>query len=341
MSETSRMSRFPETGLLPLVAQGHERRPVRVTALGGGHGLYGSLSALKLITTALTAVVTVADDGGSSGKLREELDVLPPGDLRMALSALCDDTDWGRTWRDVMQHRFTSSSADRPTALENHALGNLLIVTLWELLQDPIAGLDWAGALLNARGRVLPMATDPLIIEGDIVSKNEHGVTFRDTVQGQARLAQAGRVDKVRLLPEDVVACPDAVRAVHEADWVVLGPGSFFTSLLPHLLLPGLRDAVLATTAQTCLVMNLELDGNETRGMSAADHLLVLRDYVPEIRVNTVIADPTAVGERGTFEDVAAQLGATVLWASVAESDQPGVHDPLKLAAAYKQVFKG
>lgn len=340
MAEVARGARFPETGLLPVLAPGHDR-PVRVTALGGGHGLYGSLSALKLLTTSLTAVVTVADDGGSSGRLREEFDVLPPGDLRMALAALCDDTDWGRTWRDVMQHRFTSLAPERPTALEQHALGNLLIVTLWELLGDPVAGLDWAGALLNARGRVLPMATEPLVIEGDIVTRNEHGVTFRDTVQGQAQLAKAGRVDKVRLLPEGSQACLDAVRAIDEADWVVLGPGSFFTSVLPHLLLPGLRDALLDTSAQVCLVMNLELDGNETRGMSAADHLLVLREYVPELRVNTVIADPSAVGEHKTFEDVAISLGAQVLWAEVNEAGQPGVHDPLKLAAAYKQAFRG
>ncbi|MFW0181554.1 gluconeogenesis factor YvcK family protein [Rothia sp. CCM 9417] len=339
MPETFRAPRFPETGLLPIIHQGHPL-PVRVTALGGGHGLYGSLSALKLITSALTAVVTVADDGGSSGKLRHELDVLPPGDLRMALSALCDDTDWGRTWRDVMQHRFTQRTDARPTALENHALGNLLIVALWDLLGDCVAGLDWAGALLNARGRVLPMSLTPLVIEGDIVSTNEHGVEFRDTVQGQATLAKAGRVDKVRLLPAEAEPCPEAVSAVHEADWVVLGPGSFFTSLLPHLLLPGLREAILNTSAKICLVMNLELDGKETQGMSAADHLLVLRDYVPEIRVNTVIADPAATGEREIFENVASQLGAEVLWVEVAETDQPGVHDPLKLAAAYKQVFK-
>lgn len=339
MSEATRVTRFPETGLLPITAQGHDT-PVRVTALGGGHGLYGSLSALKLVTSALTAVVTVADDGGSSGQLRQEMDVLPPGDLRMALSALCDDTDWGRTWRDVMQHRFTSRSADRPTTLENHALGNLLIVTLWELLGDCVAGLDWAGALLNARGRVLPMSTTPLVIEGDIVSTNEHGVTFRDTVQGQATLAKAGTVENVHLLPKDAPACDDAIRAVHDSDWVVLGPGSFYTSVLPHLLLQGLRDAVLNTSAKICLVMNLELNGNETRGMSAADHLLVLRQYVPELRVNTVIADPQVVGEQDAFEDVAATLGATVHWASVSETDQPGVHDPLKLAAAYKEVFK-
>lgn len=339
MADSLRASRFPETGLLPVVGSG-QTQSVKVVALGGGHGLYGSLSALKLVSNSLTAVVTVADDGGSSGRLRDEMDVVPPGDLRMALSALCDDTDWGRTWRDVMQHRFTSKDPDQPLTLENHALGNLLIVTLWQLLDDCVAGLDWAGALLNARGRVLPMATTPMVIEGDILTENEHGVTFRETVTGQAKLAKAGRVDKVRLLPENTEPCPDAVAAIEDADWVVLGPGSFYTSLLPHLLLPGMRDAILRSQAKICLVMNLVLDGNETRGMSAADHLLVLRDYAPELRVNTVIADPDAVGERDLFEQAAAALGASLVWASVSESGQPGVHDPLKLAAAYKEVFR-
>ena len=128
-----------------------------VVALGGGHGLAASLAALRHLTDRLTAVVTVADDGGSSGRLRRELGVLPPGDLRMALSALCDDSEWGELWRDVMQHRFASAGA-----LHDHAMGNLLIVTLWELLGDPVAGLDWVARLLGARGRVLPMAGVPI-----------------------------------------------------------------------------------------------------------------------------------------------------------------------------------
>ncbi len=133
------------TGPLPLVppasavmASQQDKGP-SVVALGGGHGLSASLSALRLLTSELTAVVTVADDGGSSGRLREEYGVLPPGDLRMALSALCDDTDWGRTWRDVMQHRFTPGKG-RGGSLDEHAMGNLLIVTLWELLGDTVAG---------------------------------------------------------------------------------------------------------------------------------------------------------------------------------------------------------
>ena len=128
-----------------------------VVALGGGHGLAASLSALRRITTDLTAVVTVADNGGSSGRLREEFGVLPPGDLRMALAALCGDDRWGQTWARVLQHRFESEGQ-----MHGHSMGNLLIVTLWELLHDHVDGLDWVAGLLGARGRVLPMAEAPL-----------------------------------------------------------------------------------------------------------------------------------------------------------------------------------
>ena len=135
----------------------------RVVALGGGHGLSATLKALRSIDIDPTAVVTVADDGGSSGRLRREFDCLPPGDLRMALAALCDDsTDWGTTWRDVLQHRFKGQGE-----LDNHALGNLLILALWQLLEDDLAGLDWVGRLLNIHGRVVPMSSSPLVIEAD------------------------------------------------------------------------------------------------------------------------------------------------------------------------------
>ena len=131
-----------------------------VVALGGGHGLAASLSALRRVTQRLTAVVTVADDGGSSGRLRRELGVLPPGDLRMALAALCGDDEWGQTWSRVVQHRFRSEGD-----LHDHAVGNLLIVALWELLGDSVEGLAWMGRLLGVQGRVLPMSVEPLEIE--------------------------------------------------------------------------------------------------------------------------------------------------------------------------------
>ena len=209
-----------------------------VVALGGGHGLAASLSALRHLTDRLTAVVTVADDGGSSGRLRREFGVLPPGDLRMALSALCDDSEWGRLWRDVLQHRFASAGT-----LHDHAIGNLLIVTLWELLGDTVSGLDWVGRLLGARGRVLPMAAVPLDIEA-VVQRHRPGRARRahhGARPGRRRHhagAGRGRAAGARSTPP---ACAPAVEAVRAADWVVLGPGSWFTSVLPHLLVPSSR----------------------------------------------------------------------------------------------------
>src|SRR5439155_6114855 len=136
----------------------------RVVAFGGGHGLFASLSALRRVSDRLTAVVTVADDGGSSGRLRRELGVLPPGDLRMALAALCRDDEWGRTWADVLQHRFSSDGE-----LHDHSVGNLLIVALWELLGEAVDGLDWVARLLGAQGRVLPMSAVPLDITARVL----------------------------------------------------------------------------------------------------------------------------------------------------------------------------
>lgn len=331
------------TGPLPLVpvsggtAAGQEKGP-NVVALGGGHGLSASLSALRLLTSELTAIVTVADDGGSSGRLREEYGVLPPGDLRMALSALCDDTDWGRTWRDVMQHRFKPAK-DRGGSLDEHAMGNLLIVTLWELLGDTVAGLTWAGALLGARGQVLPMSTVPLTIEGDVRITAPDGASALHTVRGQARCAVAGHLEQVRLLPEEAPACVEALTAIELADWVILGPGSWYTSVLPHLLLPEMRTALCNTAAKRCLTMNLATDTKETTGMSAADHLHALRRYAPEFSVDVVLADPASVPDRQEFEKAAGMIGAEVVLGKVGASDRRPVHDPLRLAAAYHDIF--
>jgi uncharacterized cofD-like protein len=317
-----------------------------VVALGGGHGLSANLAALRRITPVLTAVVTVADDGGSSGRLRDELGVLPPGDLRMALAALCDDSEWGRTWRDVMQHRF-SSSEGRPTTLDNHALGNLLIVTLWELLGDPVAGLEWAGALLGARGRVLPMSTQPLVIAGDVPCAPSGGSangcageagTVR-TITGQAVLAKQADVCNVRLVPPDAPACPQAVEAVGLADWVIMGPGSWHTSVLPHLLLPELRQAICGSPARRCVTLNLSPD-TETRGKTAADHLRVLHDYCPELTLDVVLADPSATEDGADLEEVARGLGAEVFYADVRAHPGTAVHNTLRLAAAYQEIFE-
>ncbi|MGN8130475.1 uridine diphosphate-N-acetylglucosamine-binding protein YvcK [Arthrobacter sp. RC1.1 241] len=331
------------TGALPLVppagkGPGQQDKGPNVVALGGGHGLAASLSALRLLTSELTAVVTVADDGGSSGRLREEYGVLPPGDLRMALSALCDDTDWGRTWRDVMQHRFRPGKGPGGS-LDEHAMGNLLIITLWELLGDTVAGLKWAGALLGARGQVLPMSTVPLTIEGDVRVTAPDGGTALQTIRGQARCAVAGSLEEVRLLPKAAPACTDALTAIELADWVVLGPGSWYTSVLPHLLLPEMRQALCGTPAKRCLTMNLATDTKETSGMTAADHLHVLRRYAPEFSVDVVLADPASVPDRQEFEKAAGMIGAEVVLGKVGASGRRPVHEPLRLATAYQDIF--
>jgi uncharacterized cofD-like protein len=306
-----------------------------VVALGGGHGLSASLAALRLLTDRLTAVVTVADDGGSSGRLRRELGVLPPGDLRMALSALCDDGEWGRLWRDVLQHRFASAGT-----LHDHALGNLLIVTLWELLGDTVSGLDWVGRLLGARGRVLPMAAVPLDIEATVAGIDPSDPTELSTVRGQVAVAStSGRVVGVRLLPEHPPACEPAVAAVRAADWVVLGPGSWFTSVLPHLLVPGLAEALHETAARRCVTLNLIPQQGETEGFGAETYLEVLAAHAADLRVDAVLADPGCVEDEQKLADTAASMGARLLLREVRARTGAAVHDPLLLAAAYRDVF--
>jgi len=300
-------------------------------ALGGGHGLAASLAALRHLTEELVAVVTVADDGGSSGRLRRELGVLPPGDLRMALAALCDDGEWGRTWRDVLQHRFASDGD-----LNRHAVGNLLIVALWELLDDPVAGLDWVGRLLGARGRVLPMSLSALQIEADV----DFGGGRVDVVRGQAEVATtSGRVTSVRLDPADPVACPQAVASIREADWVVLGPGSWYTSVMPHLLVPDLADALVTTPARRCLVMNLASPTGETAGMTGADHLDSLRSHSTALRIQAVLADPGSVDDVDALQQACSRLGGQLVLRQVGLGQGSAVHDPLRLAAALRDVL--
>lgn len=305
------------------------RKP-KVVALGGGHGLYASLSALRNVTDELTAVVTVADDGGSSGRLRRELGVLPPGDLRMALAALCGDDEWGITWSEVVQHRFRSEGD-----LHGHAVGNLLIVALWELLGDPVAGLDWVGRLLGARGRVLPMASVPL----DIVAQVElDGVI--STVRGQVACALTpGRVQAISLVPDNPPASQEAVRAVLDADWVVFGPGSWFTSVLPHLKVPELAEALHLTKARRLVTLNLAPQAGETDDFSPQQHLEVLRQHAPDLTVDVVLADAGVVDDLDALEKSAAALGGQVITACVAAEDGSPRHDPRRLASVLDEIF--
>jgi uncharacterized cofD-like protein len=305
-----------------------------VVALGGGHGLYASLSALRRITDRLTAVVTVADDGGSSGRLRRELGCLPPGDLRMALAALCDDDAEGRLWADVLQSRFGGTGP-----LAGHAIGNLLIAGLWQRLGDPVAGLAMVGRLLRTHGRVLPMSAVPLTIEADVVGLDPEAPDESSVLRGQATVAKTpGRVSNVRLDPASPPAYPEAVEAVLSADHVVIGPGSWFTSVIPHLLVPDLAEAIITTKARRVLILNMAA-AEETDGFTASQHIEVLAEHSPRLRLDVVLADERYVGRDRHLRTYVANLGGTVHVARMGVRDGSARHDPLLLASALADVL--
>lgn len=307
-----------------------------VVALGGGHGLAANLSALRTFCTDLTAVVTVADNGGSSGRLRTELGVLPPGDLRQALAALCRDDEWGRTWAKVLQHRFESSGE-----LHHHAVGNLLIVALWELLDGHVEGLDWVGRLLGAEGRVLPMSALALDIVAQVRGADPASPDGVSRVRGQVEVATtAGMVESVELVPVNPPACPEAVTAVEQADWVILGPGSWYTSVLPHLLVPDLCAALTTTTARCCVTLNLQPQLGETDGFSPSTYLEVLAVHAPDLRIDIVLVDSGDVVDMPMLEETVNGLGAELFVADIATDVDPARHDVNKLAAAYLEIMR-
>jgi len=309
----------------------------RVVALGGGHGLHASLSALRHVATNPTAVVTVADNGGSSGRLRGEFGVLPPGDLRMALAALCGDNEWGQTWERVLQHRFAGEGQMR-----GHVVGNLLIVSLWELLGDHVAALAWVARLLGAEGTVLPMAVTPLDITAEVRGLDATDRARLTTVRGQVEVATTtGAIVSIALDPPDPTACREAVEAVRSADWVVLGPGSWYTSVIPHLLVPALREALVETEARVVVVLNLEGQTGETPGYAPEDHLAALHEHAPDLVIHTVLADEGTVADAQTLEQAVASWGARLEVADVAVDDGSPRHDPRKLAVAFDRILAG
>lgn len=309
--------------------------PPRIVAMGGGHGLFATLSAARRLTPHVTAVVTVADDGGSSGRLRSELDVVPPGDLRMALAALASDSPHGRLWATIIQHRFGGSGA-----LAGHPIGNLLLAGISEVLADPVAALDEIGRILGLKGRVLPMCPVALQIEAD-VSGLESDPRMSRVIRGQVAVATTpGKVRRVRLLPGDPPATRQAVDAIMAADLVVLGPGSWFTSVIPHVLVPGLAAALRSTPARRALVLNLAAEPGETAGFSAERHLHVLTQHAPGFSVHDIIVDAAHVPserEREQLRRTAGALDAAVNFADVSRTGT-SLHDPAKLARALDTV---
>ena len=203
------------------------------------------------------------------------------------------DDEWGRTWARVLQHRFESGGD-----LHGHSAGNLLILSLWELLGDHVDGLRWVARLLGAEGQVLPMALTPLDITARVLGADPDRPGEVGLVRGQIEVASTtGVVLDVDLDPEDATACPEALVAVREADWVVVGPGSWYSSVIPHLLVPELRTALVETSVRRLVHLNLVTQAGETDGFSAADHLHELVRHAPDLRPDVVLADE-GVGAR-------------------------------------------
>jgi uncharacterized cofD-like protein len=313
---------------------------VKVVAFGGGRGLSASLRALRSLRTDLdldiTAVVTVGDDGGSSGRLRAERGGLPPGDLRQALSALADSSDpVARRSVELLQYRFSGDDG-----LGGHAVGNLLLTGLMELTGDPVVALDHARSLVRAVGRVLPMSPLPLGIEATVRGHDPGRPEERTVVRGQHAIAVSrGVVEDVRLTPVAPVACAEAMKAVESADWLLFGPGSWFTSVIPHLLVPDLAAAIAASGARRLVTLNLAAE-LETAGLSLPDHLRALARYLPGLQVDVVLADGKAVGDPIGLQSAAESLRARVVFAPVAVPDGGPRHDPAALASALYEVLR-
>lgn len=306
----------------------------RVVALGGGHGLAATLSALRQLTNEITAIVTVADNGGSSGRLRSEFPIFPPGDLRMALAALCSDDEWGRSWAQIMQYRFTSSGE-----MNGHAIGNLLLAALWDRDEDPVAGLDRVGSLLKIIGRVLPMAAVPLDIEGTFNTS-----TGRIVVRGQVEVATArGRIESLKILPENPHARPEALNAIARAQWITMGPGSWFSSVIPHLLVPTQREALVRAKAKKIVILNLDANsakgGDEFAGSSPDEHLELFNKYAPELKIDYFLVDSSVVRDENSLRKVAQKCGGEIIITQIRKAPGSVDHDIDKLARHLGHIF--
>jgi uncharacterized cofD-like protein len=309
--------------------------------------LFASLSALRQLDVDICAVVTVADDGGSSGRIRQELGVLPPGDLRMAVAALASaeiasggadvTTPVSVTWADLLQHRFGGIGA-----LAGHPVGNLLLTGLLEMSQDPVRALDQLAAMAGAVGRVLPMSCSPLDLRARVTSVDPDDPVRERVIRGQSSVAAtAGRVRSVELVPADPQACPEAAAAIRDADVVLLGPGSWFTSVVPHLLIPDLAQALTETPATVVAILNLVPQPGETDGFSPEDHLEVLRSHCAGLHIDAVIADSNSVSDARSLIDYVSRLGAQLVLAPVAASETVARHDSSLLARAISAAAFG
>lgn len=252
----------------------------------------------------------------------------------MALSALCSDDEWGREWATIMQHRFSGEGS-----LQGHAVGNLLLAALWDRDDDPVAGLDRVASLLRVVGRVLPMASQPLDIEATFIDGGRFTV-----VRGQAEVAAAkGKLESLRIIPADPPSRDETLSAIADADWITMGPGSWISSVLPHLLVPSQRRALINTRAKRIVMLNLdavpEISGNEYAGYTPEEHLGLIRQYAPELQADYVIADFSVVRDENSLQNQVRAMGGTLVTADLRKAVGSVHHDVEKLTSVFGHIM--
>jgi uncharacterized cofD-like protein len=329
-------------------------RGPRIVAIGGGTGLSALLRGLKEHTSNITAVVTVADDGGSSGILRTELGIPPVGDIRNCIAALADAEP---LMNELLQYRFPAADtadtdhatpADRDAQAEGpglagHAVGNLLLAAMTAIEGgDFEEGVRRINRILAVRGQVVPVTATPLTLHA----------RCRDgsIVDGQSRIMRTADIERVWVTPDDVRASDDALAAIAEADLIVIGPGSLYTSLLPSLLVPGIREALVATAAPRLYVCNVATQDGETAGMGLAAHVEALIGHTAPGLVDVVLANNrfdariptgwTAETVRLHWPPVSVSPAPRLILDDVVDPDNAHHHDPERLAAAIMRALE-
>jgi uncharacterized cofD-like protein len=309
-----------------------ERGP-QIVAIGGGHGLSIMLRGLKHRTTNLTAVVTVADDGGSSGRIRRSLGLPPPGDLRNCLAALAEDE---ALLTQLFQYRFAEGDD-----FKGHAFGNLFVTALAGVTGSFERSLIESGRVLSICGKVVPSTLSNVTLEGELIAERAETV---QRVSGETRIQSVpGAVWRVWLEPEEVRAYPGAVQAILSADLIVAGPGSLFTSVMPNLLIREIREAIVASRALKVYVCNVAAQPGETDGFSVKDHLDAIRRHMGVQPFHAVLANAAPAAPCGEVEWVGRPMpenGVAVVEKDLADAAYPGHHDPQKLTAALMDLFE-
>jgi uncharacterized cofD-like protein len=309
------------------------QRGPKVVAIGGGTGLSMLLRGLKDYTSNISAIVTVADDGGSSGRLRRELGMLPPGDFRNCLVAMADVEP---LMAKLFQYRFNNGSG-----LDGHSFGNLFIVAMMGVTGSFEQALRESSRVLAVRGQALPSTLENVTLCAEMDDQA--------TVRGESKIAEMGRaIRRLYLQPEEPAAYPEAIKAILEADLIVLGPGSLYTSLLPNLLVPGIYRALLASSALRVYVCNVATERGETDGYTVRDHVEALRRHLPEDVFHYVLANnrtdvtiPERYRSQAVSEDGADDEAPDfqLVHADVVDPESPLRHDSTKLAQALIRLY--